>query len=111
MNSILSCLTSDYFNFSGRASRSEFWFFILFLIIVEAIIDMIFPSSKATLISVNTVIWMATLLPCISVTTRRLHDTNRSGWWQLINFIPLLGWIIMLIFLCWPSTEGSNNYN
>ena len=111
MNSILSCLTSDYFNFSGRASRSEYWFFVLFLIIVGAIIDIIFHSSETTLILVHGIVWIATIIPCISVTTRRLHDIDRSGWWQLLYLIPLLGWLIMLIFSCWPSTEGSNNYN
>lgn len=54
--------------------------------------------------------WLGTLLPCIAVSMRRLHDTGRSGWWLLIGIIPILGGIVLLIFCCLDSSPGDNEY-
>ncbi len=87
---------SKYADFNGRADRSEYWWFILFLIIVSLATSMV-SSVLSGLFS------LGTLLPSIAVTTRRLHDTNRSGWWQLIAVVPLIGIIVLIVFLAQGS--------
>jgi uncharacterized membrane protein YhaH (DUF805 family) len=102
---------SQYATFSGRASRSEFWFFYLFLVIasfVAASIDALVLNNQNSYLTL--ILFLATLIPLIAITTRRLHDTDRSGWWQLLPFIPLVGAIILLIWLCTASTPGSNRF-
>ncbi len=93
--SVRVCL-SKYADFSGRASRSEYWWFFLFVFLASLGTSMIHEVLGG-------IFALATLLPSIAVTARRLHDTNRSGWWQLIYFIPLIGWIVMLVFLTQES--------
>ena len=92
---------AKYFTFSGRASRSEYWFIILFfwlLMFVTAIIDIVvFPNQKYMVI--NLIANLLIVIPSISVAARRLHDVDRSGWWQLlvitiVGIIPLLYWWI-----------------
>ena len=83
---------SKYADFSGRASRSEYWWFFLFIILVGAIISTL--SNK-----LGGVFYLATLLPSLAAATRRLHDTSRSGWWQLVCLIPVIGLIVLLVFL------------
>ena len=102
---------SQYATFSGRASRSEFWFFYLFLVIasfVAASIDALVLNNQNSYLTL--ILFLATLIPLIAITTRRLHDTDRSGWWQLLSFIPLVGAIILIIWLCTASTPRSNRF-
>ncbi len=93
--SIRVCL-SKYADFNGRASRSEYWWFVLFLILVSAATSMINPVLSG-------LFTLGMLLPSVAAATRRLHDTNRSGWWQLIVLVPLVGFIVMLVFLAQES--------
>lgn len=100
--------------FSGRAARSEFWYFVLFTILGSAaagIVDGLFfgfgpedPSRIASLFS------LVVLIPTISVTVRRLHDQNRSGWWYWLFLIPLIGWIILLVWYATAGTPGPNDF-
>jgi len=83
---------SKYADFSGRAGRSEYWWFFLFIVVVSLAASMI-GHVLSGLFS------LATLLPSIAVATRRLHDTGRSGWWQLICFVPVIGIIVLIVFL------------
>ena len=83
---------SKYADFNGRASRSEYWWFFLFIILAGAVVSVF--SDK-----MGMVFYLATLLPSLAAATRRLHDTGRNGWWQLVVLIPLLGLIILLVFL------------
>jgi len=92
---------SKYADFNGRASRSEYWWFALFIVLATFAADVI--SDKLSLL-----ISIATLLPLIAVTARRLHDTNRSGWLQLIALIPVLGWIAIIYFLIQKPKEPNN---
>jgi uncharacterized membrane protein YhaH (DUF805 family) len=94
--SIKTCL-SKYADFNGRASRSEFWWFILFIFVGSFVLSMIS-------VIVSTLFSLGMLLPTIAVGTRRLHDTDRSGWFQLIGFIPLIG-LIMLYFFALEAKE------
>ena len=81
-----------YADFTGRASRSEFWWFMLFTVLAGAAAGIISQYVSA-------LFYLATLLPSVAVATRRLHDTGRSGWWQLIGLVPILGWIVLLVFM------------
>jgi uncharacterized membrane protein YhaH (DUF805 family) len=110
---IRTCL-SKYVDFSGRARRSEYWFFALFtflLGIVTGIIDRVlgtdFGNGNGL---IGTVVSLALLLPGLAVGARRLHDTGRSGWWLLLAFIPILGWIALLVFFVLDSQPGDNQY-
>ncbi|WP_159911267.1 DUF805 domain-containing protein [Pantoea sp. 18069] len=87
---------AKYADFSGRARRSEYWWFFLFVVLVSLGTAMISEVLSG-------VFALATLLPSIAAATRRLHDTNRSGWWQLIYFVPVIGFIVMLVFLTQES--------
>lgn len=102
-----------FFNWKGRASRPAFWWLYLanfIVVFIAAFID--------GLIGINTVgggflYWIAIIaffFPVLSATIRRLHDTGRSGWWWWIQIIPIVGFIVMLVFLCTKSDEGSNEY-
>jgi uncharacterized membrane protein YhaH (DUF805 family) len=102
----------NYVGFSGRASRSEFWYWILFTVlvsIVTSIIDLEVLSSSS--ISPFSSIWsLVTFLPSLAMGVRRLHDTDRSGWWWLLSFIPLIGIIVLIVFWCSAGTRGPNRF-
>ena len=83
---------SKYADFNGKASRPEYWWFMLFVILASLALSMVGPLL-AGLFS------LGTLLPSIAAAARRLHDTNRSGWWQLISFVPVVGLIVLIVFL------------
>lgn len=117
---------SNYVTFSGRARRSEFWFWVLFVIILQIVgyvIDgVIDPSSVTTEVGdgsfavqstggpVTIILMLAVLLPGLAMSVRRLHDTDRSGWWLLIGLVPLIGAIVLLVFYCTGGTSGSNRF-
>ena len=103
----------NYVNFSGRAVRSEFWFWILFTIVgglATAILDYALIPSWVTYFSFAGVFDIATLLPGIAVAARRLHDTDRSGWWLLLFLVPLFGTIVLLYWWCSKGTRGYNRF-
>ncbi len=97
--SIQTCF-SKYADFNGRATKSEFWWWVLFVMLVSFAAN-ILNHKLGILVSIGT------LLPYIAVTARRLHDTNRSGWWQLIGIIPVIGWIIMIVWCIQDSASQS----
>ena len=114
MNWYLEALRK-YATFEGRARRKEYWFFILFnvlAVVVLGIIDVVLgTSSKETGLGLLSGLYLlAVLLPALAVTVRRLHDTDRSGWWILINFIPVIGAFVLLIFTLLDGTPGSNRF-
>ncbi|HQS59567.1 MAG: hypothetical protein B7Y56_14180 [Gallionellales bacterium 35-53-114] len=87
---------SKYADFTGRAVRSEFWWWTLFTFLVSVATGLVSEM-------VSGLFSLATILPSLAVGARRLHDTDRSGWWQLLWFIPVIGWIILLV---WFIQEG-----
>ena len=108
MNYYLAVL-KKYAVFSGRAKRKEYWMFLLFNIIIAIGIGIIegvigSPGVLGMLYS------LAIVIPGIAVSIRRLHDTGKSGWLLLIGFIPLLGAIALIIFMCQDSQVDSNQY-
>ena len=108
-----------YAVFSGRAGRAEFWWFFLInsLIIVGLIFLQITLSSvvgrsavaNLAISMLSVVYWLAILIPSLAVTVRRLHDSNLSGWWLLISFVPF-GGIVLLVFYILASTPGANRF-
>ena len=103
--SISTCF-SKYFVFQGRASRSEYWWFQL-LLTPSYLISTLFENEISYIFLGITLI---TLIPAISAGVRRLHDTNRSGFFLLISFIPFVGSLILLFFLIPEGTKGKNQY-
>jgi uncharacterized membrane protein YhaH (DUF805 family) len=106
----------NYVNFSGRAMRSEYWYWTLFVIvggIVASVIDMAVFGAGAmsgSLGIVSVLFNLAVLLPSIAIGVRRLHDLDRSGWWLLLLFIPLVGAIILIVWFCTRGTPGPNRF-
>lgn len=113
MNWYLEVL-QKYAVFSGRARRSEYWYFTLFNIIISivlAVVDAVLGTGGQTGIGVLGGLYsLAVLIPGIAVAVRRLHDTGRSGWWLLIAFIPLIGALVLLYFMVQDSEMGPNQY-
>lgn len=101
---------SQYCCFTGRASRSEYWWFALFNFIVSAVLEAVLGTSSNFAVSIIGLWSLVTLLPSLGLVFRRLHDTNRSGWNILWALLPLIGTIILIVFFCKPSDPEANNY-
>lgn len=112
-----------YADFDGRSSRREYWMFQLLFVLVFLVIGGVFiafDSRGVTSIGPSlledaggvalAIFFLGSLIPQLSVTVRRLHDQDKSGWYYLINFIPYVGGLIMLVFMCTRGTDGENQY-
>ena len=103
-----------YTDFSGRARRKEYWMFLLINILVSfviGIIGAIIGDSRGLIsVSLSGLYWLFIFIPSLAVTVRRLHDTNRSGWWILIPLVPFFGAIILFIFTVLDSDPNTNTY-
>jgi len=104
-----------YAVFSGRARRKEYWFFVLFNILISialSMVDVMLGTANADTGTglLGGIYSLAVLIPSIAVLVRRLHDTDRTGWWTLIGLIPIIGWIVLLVFLVQDSHPGQNQY-
>jgi uncharacterized membrane protein YhaH (DUF805 family) len=109
MNWYLKVLKEHYLDFSGRARRKEYWMFTLVNLIISwslGLLDFIFGTTFFSLISV--VYSLLVFIPILAVAVRRLHDVGKSGWYYLLIFIPIIGWIWLLVLLV---TEGESNSN
>ena len=104
-----------YFEISGRSNRYEFWMFMLFYLIFGAIAAAIdvrllaHPLTQGTGVA-GGIVSLAHFIPSLTVGIRRLHDTERSGWWMLLMFLPLIGIIWLIVLWCFEGTLGNNNY-
>ena len=100
-------------DFRGRATPAQFWQFVLavvVLLLTAAFLDGVFDLRVGLSVSVLTlIVGIAHFLPFLAISVRRLHDTDRSGWWYLVNAVPL-GSIVFLVLVCIPSTPGANTY-
>jgi uncharacterized membrane protein YhaH (DUF805 family) len=112
---------SNYAVFSGRAPRSEYWWWILAIVIFFAVLGLIEGALIAPMMGfeafqpeagrpLSLVFSLGLLLPNIAVSVRRLHDTDRSGWWLLLALIPLLGSLVLIFFYVQPGTDGANRF-
>ncbi len=112
-DAVRTCLTQKYADFNGRARRSEYWYYVLFTVIVAIVADIIdrivgtndmFSNNGL----VGTIASLALLVPSLAVGARRLHDTDRSGWWQLIS-LTVVGVIVLIVFWVQDS-KGDNKH-
>ena len=130
----LDIITKKYFQLKGRAPRREFWFFMLFSFLASFVLGLIgtalgleYVMHLDTLATMNELsgaegvtdfpinlvqiaISLLLMLPSFAVSVRRLHDIGKSGWWQLVALVPLLGIFVLLVFFLLPSQEGKNDY-
>ena len=114
-NAISSGFTR-YFDFEGRSSRSECWWWILFIYLLNYILP-IFETSTLSIsfftdhtIYYDSLFFIAVFIPTLAVSIRRLHDLDYTGWWMLLWFLPVVGWIILLILFCTKGSEGYNRF-
>lgn len=99
----------NYVNFSGRSTRSAYWYWVLFALILSIVTSLIDVALFTDMRPINLITSLAVFLPGLAVSARRLHDVNRSGWWMLIAF-TIIGIIPLLIWYCSPGTDGGNDY-
>ena len=104
----------NYVNFSGRAVRSEYWYWVLFVVILAVLLGVadqsLYPGEQMGPLSwVNGVVMLALILPSLAVYVRRLHDIDRSGWWYLISFTGI-GTLVLLYWACLRGTPGPNRF-
>jgi len=98
----------NYATFSGRASRAAYWWWFLFAILATIAANILDSIIGAPIFSI--VVGLGLLLPGLAVSIRRLHDTGRSGWWILIGLIPLIGFIVLIVFYVQEGDAGENEY-
>jgi len=116
---IKTCL-GRYAEFSGRARPSEYWWWVLFAVVIQMIPNFLFfalvagnegSTSLSTIVGgIWFLVWLALIIPSLAVFVRRLHDTGRSGWFWFMGLIPLVGPIILIVFLAGPGDPGQNKY-
>lgn len=98
----------NYVGFEGRAQRKEYWVFTLINAIIIVLLSLL--GSMADILAIFYMLYsLATLLPSIAVGVRRLHDTNRSGWWMLLSLIPIAN-LVLIVFLAQAGTDGENRF-
>lgn len=101
-DSIKVCF-QKYADFNGRAKRPEFWWFMLFLFLTSLALGLVSDVLSA-------LFSLATLIPSLAAGARRLHDTGRSGWMQLLGLIPILGWLVLIYFCAQEGDAADNQY-
>ena len=121
MQTAIRTVFSKYVAFNGRATRSEFWYWVLFIVLVSIGLSIVDGAVVAPMTGheafadeagqpLQLLFNLFTLLPTLAVTVRRLHDTDRSGWWILLGLIPIIGNLILLWWYIQAGTEGDNQY-
>ena len=109
-DAVQSALVRNYANFQGRSARPEFWWFMLAVTLatfVAALIDDYLLRGGSIL---EGLVALATIVPSLSVGARRLHDTDRSGWWQLLSLIPLIGTIVLIVWWVQAGSAAPNRF-
>jgi uncharacterized membrane protein YhaH (DUF805 family) len=99
---------SNYANFSDRACRSEYWFWVLFTVVCSIVAYIL--DAGIGLPVTRLLFELVTFLPSLAVAVRRLHDLDRSGWWILLFLIPLVGAIVLIVWFCTQGTDGENRF-
>ena len=103
-----------YIGFSDRAARSEYWYWALFVLLLQIVgwlIDMtLFGFNTTGVNPIGSIFSLATFLPGLAVSIRRLHDIDRAGWWVLLGLIPVIGWIVLIYWACLRGTVGTNRF-
>jgi uncharacterized membrane protein YhaH (DUF805 family) len=111
MGEAVRSVFSQYATFSGRAVRSEFWWWVLFTIIVAIVLGAVeYLAGLGDWAPLSGLFGLATLIPNLAVSVRRLHDIDRTGWWLLIGLVPIVGWLVLLWFYIQQGTPGANRF-
>lgn len=107
-----NAVTKKYAEFSGRATRSEYWYFVLFNFLISFAISIVASliGGKSINDLASGLYSLALIVPSLAISSRRLHDTSRSAWWLLLCLVPIVGWIVLLVFMVTDSTAGENTY-
>ncbi len=110
MDAVKSCF-SQYVGFKGRARRSEYWYFCLFEIVVDVVLSVLMSVTGARIFGILSGIFgLACLLPGLAVAIRRMHDIGKSGWFILCGLIPVVGFILLIVWAAKDSAPGENQY-
>ena len=109
MNYYLDTFRKNYANFQGRAGRAEFWNFFLFNLLAYIVLS-ILTAIVSDLAFLSYIYGLGVLVPSLGIGARRLHDTNKSGWLQLIGIIPIVGVIVLIVFWALEGTAGPNKF-
>lgn len=109
MHWYLDVLKNHYIDYHGRASRREYWMYTLVVTIMTFVFSILCAISDL-FYSLYTIFLLVNILPSWALSVRRLHDIGKSGWWILINLIPLIGSIVLFVFTCIGSQPGANQY-
>ncbi len=96
-----------YATFSGRAHRTAYWMFVLIAAVIGVVLSFVDVLGLGVL---NSIFTLGIIIPSLAISVRRLHDVNRSGWWLLIGLIPVVGWIVLLVWAIRPSDVGNNSF-
>jgi len=110
VTAVKTCILQKYMDFNGRARRSEYWWFVLFYVFANLIASLVDGFVLGGLPVLQVILWLGLLLPSVGVAIRRLHDTDRTGWWLLLMLVPVIGAVIVIIFLCLRGTSGPNRF-
>ena len=111
----LDVLTHHYVDFKGRATRKQFWRWMLFyhLSVILLLLAVLLSNNNGAITALVLSYVLVSLLPCVAIAARRLHDSDKSAWWLLLPLIPFVGSIgnfVLLVFFLLPSTEGENRF-
>ena len=106
----LNPIKNHYADFSGRATRKEFWMFILFWLLISIGLYALSVIVGGVAKLVHTLIALAIFIPSLAIGARRLHDTGKSGWWQLVSLIPFVGVILMIVLFAQKGEDQDNIY-
>jgi len=113
-DSVQTCLSTKFIEFKGRAPRSEYWWFLLFTLGVTILLSMadstLFRSEEFGSGILSTIWSLVIILPYAGVGVRRLHDLDKSGWWLLVSFVPIIGFIVLLFWFTRKGTAGENRF-
>ncbi len=125
---VSTCYRDKYIDVSSRAMRSEFWWFLLAFLVIWQVLALIDAAAFAPIYTLtmqspvmpegipvdfgpmSTIFLIVSIIPLITVTMRRLHDTGKSGWWLLLTFVPVIGFLVVFVFAAMKGTEGPNRF-
>jgi len=113
MHWFIDPIKSSYSDFSGRATRQQYWMFVLIYLLIYiglSVVDGILGFGMESVGFLSAIFWLVTLVPAVAIASRRLHDINKSGWWQLISLVPVVGWIIAIVWLASKGQAEANQY-
>lgn len=111
MSEAVRSVLSQYATFSGRAGRPEFWWWVLASVLGSIFFNLMdYTIGMRDAMPLSALYGLAILLPQLAVSARRLHDIDRTAWWLLVAFVPVIGWLVLIWFYIQPGTPGANRF-